>query len=266
MKLIKYPSIEQYRNVISTVKKRSTYHNVLNPKIKFLGTIKSHGTNASVCQYVDPNSEFDTWAQSRSNIITTQNDNYGFAAFVESNKEYFENIFDSSRDYVLKNNIATNDDIISIFGEWCGQGIQKNIAISHCPKMFIIFDIIVAKSDDNYIWLKKNDIQNIFNETLKNEKIKLIFNFKTWEIEIDFNHPELSQNALSEITSIVEQQCPIGLTQGVYGKNNQIIKLINDEVVSDSFIDYELKDKVTKILKNLKTEKNPSPSIQLYWD
>ena len=131
-KFISYPSIEQYRNVIRNVKNITQFvkldengeavfnRNAELPKIQFEGTVKLHGTNASVCG----NKDGDIWAQSRNNIITPENDNAGFAKFVESNKNYFKDIIN-----ILLEAYPDYQTVV-IFGEWCGAGIQKNVGIS----------------------------------------------------------------------------------------------------------------------------------------
>ena len=95
MKLAKMSSINQYRNIIKPLINSSQFigldddgealYDRLLPKpvVNFFGTVKLHGTNASVgCDH-----EGNIWAQSKSNIITPLKDNYGFAQFVESKKD-----------------------------------------------------------------------------------------------------------------------------------------------------------------------------------
>ena len=96
MNFIKYPSIDQYRNVIRQVKLMTSYqgkdedgnavydNSIPMPTLTFKGTVKIHGTNAAVCH--DPSTKV-LWTQSRKNIITSGKDNAGFALFVESNHE-----------------------------------------------------------------------------------------------------------------------------------------------------------------------------------
>ena len=99
-KMVKFPSIEQFRTVVSNVNRHfnfvgldengdAIYDPTLpKPVITFKGTVKLHGTNAGVSF----NNIGRLWAQSRENIITVEKDNAGFAFFVESNKEIFEQI------------------------------------------------------------------------------------------------------------------------------------------------------------------------------
>jgi hypothetical protein len=116
----------------------------------------------------------------------------------------FENIFDSIW-------IPTGTEKVAIFGEWCGSGIQKGVAIAQLPKMFVIFGIKCIDVDNNSAWLDISDID--FNA--KSDNIFNIYDFPTYEIEIDFNYPEIAQNKLVELTLSVEEECPVGKHFGV---------------------------------------------------
>jgi hypothetical protein len=86
-----------------------------------------HGTNAAVQVLGDGT----VAAQSRTSIITSSNDNAGFAAWVESQRTLWCDLSIPLKDLV-------------IFGEWCGPGIQKGVAINQAPnKIFAIFAVMV---------------------------------------------------------------------------------------------------------------------------
>lgn len=203
----KFPSIEQFRNVIRTVKERHDYqgkdeneqpiyqHLSPYPIITFTGSTKLHGTNASVVLYKDGHYEF----QSRERVLSLIQDNAQFTLSM-SNKE-LDFLFDD---------IEFND-YVAIYGEWCGRGIQKGVAISQLPKMFVIFG---CKVDDEWFEFTKSD---------PNQLIYNILDFKTWEIDIDFNQPELSQNKLIEWTLEVENECPVGKYFGISGTGEGIV-------------------------------------------
>ena len=53
-------------------------YNFRGQKVTFYGTVKLHGTNASVV--VDHEGNF--YCQSRNRVITPENDNYGFAEWL----------------------------------------------------------------------------------------------------------------------------------------------------------------------------------------
>lgn len=200
---IKYPSIEQFRNIVKEVKYLAGTDHPL-PVLEFKGTVKAHGTNAAICY--DTNTE-ELWAQSRNNIITIENDNIGFANYVEDNKKILKNKF---IDLILTHKM---EGIITIFGEWCGGNIQKNVAICQLEKMFIAFAI------------KYNDEWLVLNKKLNIPSIRYfnINQFPTIVININFSNPQDSVNTLVAITEEVEKECPIGKYFGVSGIGEGIV-------------------------------------------
>lgn len=84
---------------------------------------KIHGTNAAIQVHEDGT----LVCQSRTTILTPEADNAGFARWVESNKEAWG---------------IANGWII--YGEWCGPGIQKGVAVAQIPKK--VFAVFAARS------------------------------------------------------------------------------------------------------------------------
>lgn len=90
----KYPSIEQFRNVIREVKSKHDFkgldelgdpiyfHDTPYPTLDFVGTVKLHGRNDSIVKY----SNGDIKYQSRENEVTPSLDNAGFATYMSSIK------------------------------------------------------------------------------------------------------------------------------------------------------------------------------------
>jgi hypothetical protein len=216
-KHISYPKIAQFRNVVATINREITFtgldddgNAIYDPSIKkptltFNGTVKLHGTNASVCF----NSQDGFWVQSRKNVITIEKDNAGFAFFAESNKVEFCALLDS---VINKHQIDTKEFTVSIYGEWAGKGIQEGVGISQLDKAFYVFGVKISKPQDpefNSYWLDSSDIK-------KPEcKIYNVADYKTFTIEVDFNMPQLAQNKLVEITEEVEKECPIAKAFGI---------------------------------------------------
>lgn len=206
----KYPSLNQFRNVIQDVRKSHDYkgideegkaiylHDSPYPTLKFKGTVKLHGTNAGIVRYSDGRTEF----QSRERVLSVGSDNAGFCTyFYSKNLDHIFSEFEFN-------------DYVAIYGEWCCGNVQKGVALTQIPeKKFIIFGI---KVDDIWIeipeWLEDREL-NIYN----------ILQFKTYEIEIDFNSPELNQNKLIEMTLEVEEECPVGKYFGVSGIGEGIV-------------------------------------------
>jgi hypothetical protein len=123
-----FPSIEGLHNIVRFTE---VYPDFAKSPVYYRGKVKLHGTNAGITIH-----NGEVLAQSRTQGITPQNDNAGFAAYVESNKEYWAGIKFSQYP-------------ITIFGEWCGQGIMKGTAISQIGrKVFAVFAVVIHNDDD----------------------------------------------------------------------------------------------------------------------
>ena len=224
-RMIKYPSIEQFRNVISTIQRTAQFvrydtetNQVITdptaklPVITAIGTEKIHGTNAAVC-YSKPDG---FWVQSRENIITPQQDNAACAFHAYNNQcEWIDIIENLAEEY----DINLNNKIISVYYEWAGAGIQKKSAVSDLDKMAFIFrhfkvSPLEPSESEHAIWLETK----IGDRWIDNQAARIfnISNFPTYEIEIDFNQPLLSQNKMIDLVEkVIEPQSPVGVRFGM---------------------------------------------------
>lgn len=208
MKHFSFPSIEQFRSAVKTVRDNCDYHGRPLPTITFEGTVKLHGTNAGVVKDL---STGEIWAQSREQLITPGSDNAGFAQFVAVNGNTFQTLFDAAQDQCGLGADQLVPTHLAIFGEWCGKGIMKGVAINQLEKRFVVFGIrVIADSDEpKMYWLSSDQMRTVV-ASVNNDKIFCIVNFKTWTLDIDFAKPELAQNELVQITNDVEAECPVG--------------------------------------------------------
>jgi hypothetical protein len=271
MKHIKFPSIEQFRNVVHNVVHSAHYvgkdangdpiydTSRNKPVLKFEGTCKLHGTNSSIV--ITPTCEVQF--QSRENIITVEKDNAGFAMFAHQHEQVWQDI---ATDVVCAYNdsstpryrgISTQD--LVIFGEWCGKGIQKSVAISELPKMFVIFGIAFADAEGNKTYLTREEVQGILASytsvpgSAMHIPIYSIYDFETFEIEIDFNNPHHSQNLLTEITELAEAQCPVGRAFGVIGIGEGVVWKCVSEGYEDSGFWFKVKGEKHSAKSKVKT-------------
>lgn len=207
MEFKKFSSIEQFRNTIKSVSDYCKHKNKPLSKLSFRGTVKLHGTNAGIGY----NIQSDTFLyQSRERLLSLQSDNAGFALWSSSKQSIFSSLFRE----IAENRDAKNT--IRVFGEWCGENIQKNVALNQLPKMFVIFSIEV---DDVEI-----DIKNFQTSIVENHNgIYSIYDFPNWEIEVDFANPQAVQNQLVDITIGVENECPVGKQLGVIGIGEGVV-------------------------------------------
>lgn len=228
MELIKFPSIVQFHAVVKYVRDRAKYHETELPKLKFNGSVKLHGTNAAIVR--DLYSK-ETWAQSRENVITVEQDNAGFARFV-SECQYVDLLFAVAATVYGHHRIQAGDRL-AIYGEWCGGSIQKKVALNQLPKMFVIFGIRVSKDEEHSVWFTPQQLVDFADgcgrELPPESMIFSIQKFQTWEVEIDFSNPADIQNHLVELTTAVEQCCPVCKTLGVEGVGEGIVWRCDDK-------------------------------------
>jgi hypothetical protein len=229
-RLIKFPSIEQFRTIIATVLRQFNFagldengdaiYDTTKPKptLTFKGTVKLHGTNAAI----SGNLSDGIWAQSRENIITVEKDNAGFAFFVESNKELITMLIAK---VFTKNDIDMHENTVTIYGEWCGGNIQKGVGITNLTKSFFIFGVKVTPHTTTEEELKANPAYWVDYSDLRAPEVNIynIDDYQTWEMDIDFNMPQLVQNKLSELTIAVEDECPVAKAFGFSGIGEGIV-------------------------------------------
>jgi hypothetical protein len=180
------------------------------PTLKFHGTVKLHGTNASICY----NQVDGLWIQSRERIITPESDNAGFAWYVTSNIDKYTTMIN---EFAIANNIDLTSNTICVYGEWCGGSIQSGVALNQLNKMFVVFEVKTYNEEDGY---------TVYNHSeLKDEAIRCfnINQFESYDIEIDFNNPAPALDKITEMTVSVEDECPVGKHFGVHGIGEGIV-------------------------------------------
>jgi tRNA-binding EMAP/Myf-like protein len=214
--MIKWPDIEGLHNVVRgfDVMKENLGDGFSFPTVTYYAKIKLHGTNASVQIHPDGT----VVAQSRTDVITPEKDNAGFARWVHNNEDHFKQL--------------ARDKTIIFYGEWCGPGIQKNTAISdigrkifavfcihiggptelavYQPDSAVITDWLGPKHPDIFVipWVKNSDGQNV-------------------EYHLDYNEKESlrkSANYINELVAEVEREDPwVKETFGVSGVGEGIV-------------------------------------------
>lgn len=120
---VSWGSIELLHNVIRTL----THLHELGqafPAVEYRAKVKLHGSNCAVQVPEDPAQPIAM--QSRTSLLTPQSDYKGFATWAEAHAGYFSSL---PRGLV-------------VFGEWCGPGVEKGMAISAAKsKMFAVFGV-----------------------------------------------------------------------------------------------------------------------------
>ena len=231
--MIKFPSINQFRNSVKAVKDRARWVGrddngdpVFDatkpvPTLKFVGTVKLHGTNAGIV--LDRKSEEFSY-QSRERILTLEQDNAGFMLHMKNHQESLDHLF-AALMLAIPDEALDEVKNMVIYGEWCGANIQKGVGISGLPKMFVVFALRVNFEEGSKfkdVWVSPENLP-ISQLVDPESKIFNVYDFGRYEVEIDFNHPELAQQKLVELTEQVEALCPAGKFFGNEGVGEGIV-------------------------------------------
>ena len=217
--LSKYHSIEQFRHTAKQAK--SAWFKGYHPRLlKFTGTVKLHGSNAGIRLSKD-----GYICQSRNrNLGPEDADNATFRFNMDQHTTYINTL----QDNLCKAYDAEFEDVFVVYGEWCGQGIQKNVAISELSKRLIIFDIKHITEDGKEVWL--SDWQHLLPSD-NEDMFWNIYEFPTYELELDCNYPDGVVEQLTELVEAVEAECPVAKRFGVSGIGEGIVWTHTGETV-----------------------------------
>lgn len=164
-----------------------------NSDVQYCAKVKLHGTNAGVLIHSGKVS-----AQSRSIVITPENDNDGFAKWVKQNEEHWLNAVKytstfSGQDHYLN---------MMVYGEWFGPGIQKNVAASKIPtRSFAIFAARLFDKEgniDDILLAKPNGLKMFFDKIPDT----YILPWYRDQISIDWSHGDVE---LGASTALINQ-------------------------------------------------------------
>lgn len=216
MEHVGFPSIAQFRNVIRSVSDSYAFvgddaegnpiydHSRPKPVLTVIGTVKLHGSCASIVKTPQ-----GYQYQSRERILTLEEDNANFMrTFSALPAADLDNLF-------AQVSALVPGAVTAIFGEWCGQGIQRGAGIHKLPKMWVIFKILVDGK-----WLTQEQVLSVQSD---NPLIRNIYTFQTYRVDIDFNQPQLQQNLLGALTIEVEGECPVAAALGEKGIGEGIV-------------------------------------------
>ena len=225
--MIRMSEIGQFRGVVYAVNHKTDYVGLdeagepmyetrPKPVITFTGTVKLHGTNAGVSLKENGSVQ----AQSKSKKIGIDG-HFGFGHFVEANANEFKRIITEFAENIDCDPYLDN---ITLMGEWAGKGIQKEVAISELEKAFYIFGAKMRLADDenkevSSFWVDSSKIRS------DNDRIRNVSEFKTYEIDIDFENPASAQNVMIKITEAVEAECPVAKHYGTEGIGEGVVWL-----------------------------------------
>ena len=266
MERIKFTSIDKLSTAYENIKKKTRFAGLDKdmqpfydnekalPVMSYRGTVKLHGTCAGV-SFQNGNLVF----LSKERVVTPESDNEGFANWCfEKDSDVWFSLF--SRIMNKLGSDFNKEDEITLFGEWCGQGIQKKAAITQCEKMFFIFAVRVGNYVDNggkaIGWLPVSFIEDLNNV---DENIYNSLMFENYIIELDWNKPKDVQKIVESKTDEINNRCPVSYHFGVDGVGEGVVWVpVDDEFLNNTRFWFKTKgDKHKQNKKRKDTEINP---------
>jgi len=121
---VKWPSIDNFKNVHWHINSKKEY---LETVIAYVPKVKLHGTNAAIQIFPDGK----VVAQSRNRILSREEDNHGFCAFVGDTEDYWASL--------------SKGNHLTVFGEWVDPKMHKEKTATQKldDKYFFPFLVIV---------------------------------------------------------------------------------------------------------------------------
>ena len=178
--MIKWPSIELFHNL-----RRTLAAVEVSPQLTYRAKVKLDGTNAAV--QVSPSGQ--VVAQSRSRVITPNQDNMGFARWLEGCKDRFA--------------AYAQAEHMTVFGEWCGRGIQGRTAISKIDRsIFVVFAIQFGGVEGELSRLEIDPEKIV--DCLQDHPDVYVLPFYGEAIALDFSDEDGLKGAIANLNAEVE--------------------------------------------------------------
>ena len=223
MKFIKFPHIDQFRQVLKDLIYYKEHDNSFPDVVEFTGTVKLHGTNAGVV--LDRDGVLTT--QARRGTITIDKDNAGFACFI--NDSVVTNFLTTKLHSILEQNPDAQG--VALFGEFAGKTIQKGVAICQLDKFFAPFAIaLVFKNDNDSVedefvkqFLSADCLKDFENSDLRIFPVTMA---QTLSIKVDLTDNVQVANAVDHmigITNKVEEECPFAKLFDISGVGEGVV-------------------------------------------
>lgn len=251
---IKFPSINQFRQIVKSVRDSANWNNKPVPTITFECTKKVHGSNGSWIRPVDGTAN-DIVFQSRERICTIESDNAGFALWSHGKRQLISKIMD---DICRVTGHTTGN--VQIYGEWFGGNIQKGVGVTGLPKMFMIFGIRVSDDAESTKWEQKSVYEQVFDKMFyAADNIYTKYDFGVEYVEVDFNKPEFAQNKFVEMTDKVEHDCPVARW---FKPDAEVGSLIGEGIVITPIQTEDIGFDVTSHIAKIKGEKHAVSKVK----
>lgn len=220
--MIRYIHVHQLHNVVRVAAERREHGRSLG-RVAYRGTIKLHGSNASVVC-----TPAGLQPQSRNRELSLADDNLGFAAFVAGEAQH-----EALRALEIELRAAiglAGDRPLALFGEWIGPGVQKGAAVaSLAAKQWVLFAVATRADtlDEQGVAHRKwFDALPSLGERFAALGIYSIVDGPVHALELDFDDRgalELAADRVERLTRSVDERCPWAARFGVEGPGEGLV-------------------------------------------
>ncbi|ATN93417.1 hypothetical protein [Pseudoalteromonas phage J2-1_QLiu-2017] len=278
---VKFHKTVQLRNVISGLIHKAQYKGIddegnpimdrtaLAPIVSYYGTVKVHGTNASIIVHEDGSVSFHNKTQTlgfiQDDVITQHKDNYAFMLemriLMPQVYEMIRRVEKLVKDYQQFGEYSDEEIYpIKISGEWFGKGIQNKVGVSKLDKkVFGVFGIKLGESG----WLPPVamfDLTLDYHPSLIN-----LWEHKTFGFSLDPHC--VNGTLLGSMSESVGKHCPIAELYGIEPEDWEGEKVLLGEGIVYQPASTELTDNgdwfkvVSEIYKNKSKQKVAKPKV-----
>lgn len=229
----KFRSIDGLAKIFTMLRANADYNSIPYsdlPTLNFTGTVKIHGTNAGI-RIESPDATTVT-AQGKDRELTFDHDNAGFAAYCMSlTPKVIQEMYQAFN--------PAGQGVLTVFGEWAGEGVQNSAAVGTIKKHFIIFS---AHVDSAYVIVNQNYHNHAY-------RIYNIYEVPTYNIDINFAEPGDVEDVLTALTLKVESECPWALQFDVSGIGEGIVWHLTSNPTDSGYI-FKTKGPLHSVRKN----------------
>ncbi|KAG5179175.1 hypothetical protein JKP88DRAFT_280509 [Tribonema minus] len=141
-------------------------------------------------------------------------DNLGFAHFVLERADVFQSLVNA-----VRRAVDDEDSVVFLAGEWCGDAIQKNVALCELPRMFIVFHV---SANGGYQPLSVLD-EVMSTEITRSNSVYCITLVTPYVVTIDLRDTAAAAAALGEVTEAVDERCPFAAALGAVGHGEGVV-------------------------------------------
>ncbi|RPA92386.1 hypothetical protein L873DRAFT_1817708 [Choiromyces venosus 120613-1] len=202
---------------METLKLRSQELKTRGPKLavpakaEFRGTVKIHGTNATLV-FRDCDNLADVTIQSRNKVLVVglaNGDNHGTAEFLAGVPlERLAQLVFGEKKAKFKTMV--------IAGEFAGKGVMKGVGISQLERFFMVFNICI---DD--LW---QDMGRHPGVALPQYRVFNIMQYKTFRVTINlYTDTTAVEHQMMTYTQDIGHECPVAKALGGSGPGEGIV-------------------------------------------